>query len=491
MQGLNLNGFKKVAEDKHSATMVHEKGHKIVIAKTSLKPIQLKQLEKLPLKMADGGEVEAPSEDSSPAQQQDQSSTPQNTPASQGVPAYLAPNQQDQAPPQDQSAPQDQAPAQGAVASPSTPQAFGNSGIQSAINANNQLAQAEGNQGAQQASEMEKAQGEVNKLPSISDIQQGYAKKDQDFVKYLNENEVDPNHFWKDKGTGFKVAQGIGLILGGFSSPFTGQGNPGLQILNQAIERDIDAQKSNLERNKTLYQMNHEAMKDEIGANLATRNQIYANLQNQVAKIAAQNQSPLAKARAAQLNATLQQQMDQNNFKQAIINGPTADSADPATRVQFLVPPSHQAKVFDEIGAAQNSVQSGPKILEAFDNAANKIHLADFNPFDENVDQKSMHTLLGPTFKDVEGTVRQAAMDNVFHNTTPQFGDSKRTLAVKRASLEQYLQSKSAAPTAKGFGIDLNKFPSTNIKASLPQIPVKGADGKMYVRQGQYMVPVK
>ncbi len=49
----------------------------------------------------------------------------------------------------------------------------------------------------------------------------------------------------------------------------------------------------------------------------------------------------------------------------------------------------------------------------------------------------------------------------MFENTTPQFGDSKDTINKKRDALLGYMKSKSSAPTAKGFGIDLKKFNST------------------------------
>ncbi len=136
---------------------------------------------------------------------------------------------------------------------------------------------------------------------------------------------------------------------------------------------------------------------------------------------------------------------------------------DPSTLVPRSVPPDRQKQVFDEIGAAQNTAKSAPQILAAFDRAAQNRHMADFIPGVDNADQKAMHALMGPTFQDVEGTVRQAAMDNMAHNTTPQALDNDNTIKTKRASLVGYLTSKSAAPTAKGFGIDLSKYPSTSL----------------------------
>lgn len=147
--------------------------------------------------------------------------------------------------------------------------------------------------------------------------------------------------------------------------------------------------------------------------------------------------------------------------------------SDPSALVKNLVPPQHQQKVFDEIEAAQNTTQNASKILNAFDASAKEARpmsggtgtsLSAINPWDSTANQKALHALMGPTFKDVEGTVRQAAMDNMNKNTTPQFGDSDRTIGIKRNALVGYLQSKSSAPTAKGFGIDLKNFPTTSFK---------------------------
>jgi hypothetical protein len=134
---------------------------------------------------------------------------------------------------------------------------------------------------------------------------------------------------------------------------------------------------------------------------------------------------------------------------------------DPAKLVAGMVPKEHQAAAFKEIDTAENTKANAPAILNAFDSAANKFHGVDLVPGMLNADQKSMHALLGPTFKDVEGTVRQAAMTNLYDNVTPQVGDSKETLEKKRSALVGYLNSKSSAPTARGYNVDLANFPST------------------------------
>lgn len=169
---------------------------------------------------------------------------------------------------------------------------------------------------------------------------------------------------------------------------------------------------------------------------------------------------------------------DRENFKTYGAPGAPGTSAngamvgdDPAALVASRVPPAHQQKAFDEIEAAQNTAKNSKDILQAFDDAAKNWHAVDLIPGTLNADQKKLHALLGPTFKDVEGTVRQAAMDNMFANATPQTGDSKDTIRKKREALVGYMTSKGSSPTAKGYGIDLSQFKSTNIQdPSAPQI---------------------
>ena len=171
---------------------------------------------------------------------------------------------------------------------------------------------------------------------------------------------------------------------------------------------------------------------------------------------------------------------------------------DPATLLS-RVPMKDREKVATQIDTAKNAVQNGPKILSSFDQAY-KSHpgIIDYIPGTLNADQKAFHALMGPTFKDVEGTVRQAAMDNMFSSTTPQFGDRADSRTTKRNAVKNYLQDKTSASLAKSYGIDLSKFKSTNVQAALdatnegtsnaPQGATKTWNGKTYKIVGDHWV---
>ncbi len=108
--------------------------------------------------------------------------------------------------------------------------------------------------------------------------------------------------------------------------------------------------------------------------------------------------------------------------------------------------------------------------MEAFDKAAKDSRVMSGGPAAAknmipgvtSAYNKELEAKMGPTFADVEGTVRQAAMDNMAHNTHPQAFDNDNTILRKREALKAYLASKESAPTARGYGIDLSKFSSTS-----------------------------
>ena len=72
------------------------------------------------------------------------------------------------------------------------------------------------------------------------------AAKLQEAQASLNSMQVDPNRYWANKGTGDKVLAGIGLFLGAFGQG----GNKAVAVIQDAIDKDIAAQKANIETKK-------------------------------------------------------------------------------------------------------------------------------------------------------------------------------------------------------------------------------------------------
>ncbi len=298
------------------------------------------------------------------------------------------------------------------------------------------------------------------------------AKKNDDLYNQISTMKVDPNKYVNNMSTTNKILSAIAIGFGGINSGLTGRPNAALEILHNSIEKDVEAQKANISNKHSLYAENLRRYGDERAATQATISNLNSIAQGKIAQLSAQHGDPIAKQNAAYMlsnlkttNAvTLQQlhaQQVEHDMKTQAMSGNFNPDTDPATLVKLLVPEHHQAKAFESIEAAQNTKANAQQIMSAFKNAAKSVNAVDFVPGMQNADQKQLHALLGPTFKDVEGTVRQAAMDNLYNNATPQFGDSPETTKKKEAALVGYINSKGSSPFTKGFGIDLNKFNST------------------------------
>lgn len=125
---------------------------------------------------------------------------------------------------------------------------------------------------------------------------------------------VDPDRYMARKGWGGKVAAVIGLALGAIGND--NGTNRAAQLLNQQIDRDLDAQKaeheltlrkgqSAVDSAQTIYALSRQMTQDDIAANLAARGTMLDLAKNQVDIAAAKAGAPLAKSNLANLSAQL------------------------------------------------------------------------------------------------------------------------------------------------------------------------------------------
>lgn len=62
----------------------------------------------------------------------------------------------------------------------------------------------------------------------------------------IKNSRINPNKFWESKNTGQLIMGAVGLILGGAGAGMTGGRNLAADIIEKAIDRDVEAQKANL-----------------------------------------------------------------------------------------------------------------------------------------------------------------------------------------------------------------------------------------------------
>lgn len=165
---------------------------------------------------------------------------------------------------------------------------------------------------------------------------------------------VDPGRFWASRTTGQKIVGYIGMALGALGTGPDGI-NRSVQMIQTAIDRDIDAQKAEhafrlkrgeqaLEGVKSMYGMQHQVFQDEAGALAASRASGLELANNQLQQIAATSNSQTVKQQAALMGSELL-------AKKATFEGAAANTAfDNAT--QRMVANAQASHLYAEAKAA-------------------------------------------------------------------------------------------------------------------------------------------
>lgn len=298
-----------------------------------------------------------------------------------------------------------------------------------------------------------------------------YALERGDLEKALREGKIDPNRYWGDMSTGNKVLASVAIALGGI-----GQGlmksdhNMALDVINNAIARDMDAQKVNLNKAENLLRLNYEKTRDMRQAELMTQNNLLSAAKIQVEMAGANSQGPIAEARKTAIiggltmkQAEIEKQLAEQKNIQVLKSGKLPPSTDPSILVPHLVPKEHQKEVFHEIKQAQDASRVKKEFLKAFDTAGeeNTVLRTGGGLLRTPPSIKAMNMLALPLIHDLEGRVNEFEQKTVQDNM-PKPGDLPTTIARKRQAMDQFLSQKESGPTAKGYGIDLSKFQSTS-----------------------------
>lgn len=137
----------------------------------------------------------------------------------------------------------------------------------------------------------------------------------------ISNAKVDPSHYWSDQDAGTAAMNTLALMVGGFISGFRGGPNQAMEMVNKAIDRDVDAQKFNItqKRNKLDTTKNElELMRLQFGdqrtAESAVRLSRINSLKAFVQAEASQVQDPVFQARAAGALAQLNTMADKENI---------------------------------------------------------------------------------------------------------------------------------------------------------------------------------
>lgn len=205
----------------------------------------------------------------------------------------------------------------------------------------------------------------------------------QKIEDYQKSATIDPNRFWANKSTGDKIMAGIGIFLGGLGR---NGGNDALQIVQNAINRDIDAQKTQLQSKSTAISMQNNIysnmlnqFQDERAAEQATRLSMLNIAEMKLKQVAAANQGPMVQAKAQQAIGQLQMQKAQiqGSLMQSLqASIPMLAANEQMQKINFMVKPEHQSEAIKELGELQKHEKGVNVINESLDTMfANRARL--------------------------------------------------------------------------------------------------------------------
>ena len=150
-------------------------------------------------------------------------------------------------------------------------------------------------------------------------IQAKYAEVDRLNSELANE-KIDAKAFWADKSAGEKFAAAIAVGLGAFAAGMNGGPNHAANILDKAIEQNIDAQKANLDNKRKSAQgaqsmigMYREILGDERAATLETRKTLLEAAARHIDQTTKESESPLIRARGDALKASIYEKYAKTN----------------------------------------------------------------------------------------------------------------------------------------------------------------------------------
>jgi hypothetical protein len=518
--GLNLKDAKKVAGDKHSSTFQLGTGHKIQIVHAPLSHMHRKQIESMPIqKMADGdsdvqvatdpsavsipdsainpnaGQASADNAVTPISEQQNLIDNPPAGLTSEDVAAVLNPTPQ-AAPIQNAPVTDQRAPASNN--SRAMPGGAASDAFEQQKAAQMESARAQQAQGTAESAALQDVQDKTAELPTYQQNVDKWQQSNDALLDQYRKQKLDPNQYWQNHS---KVAAGIGMLLGGLGAHATGGQNMAVQQFNRGMDQEIDRQKNEQGKSLNLLQMNQQALGNHNAAVLATQNQLATGLKYKLEQAAANAKGPLAIAAAHNAIAQINQEQALRNMKLGFYENSSDDISPEAKLGQGMrlgiISPEAGQKIAEEIKNRRDIVALKPQVDQAFDQAAQETRPLSgglntsgtaFVPGMDSPSQKKYLGLTGTTVKETEGTARAQAFKLIHDTQVPQFGDNDASIETKRSTKDAYMASHAAAPLAKSYGIDLDRYPVTRLgqSAVVPSVaqPSVSKSGKPIVWRG-------
>lgn len=486
---IGFKGFKKIATDATKTTFAHPNGNQLIVAHKSLDPKTLESLHSLPMHSAEAPKPKGYSgEDAEPADQVVSEDAPLLTKVGRyardtvkgaisdaeapleaagsaigsvrdavgsGVSQLVegasggngAPAQSPAAAPAPTNVslgPQSSPGQPATLSPPTTPFKYDPyAGVNTSMAGNTAEAKAIGDLENQKAQRYQKYNDDLQNLNYQSQMNAANNQKEtQAAIQDMKNSHIDPRAYINNMGAGQKTATAIGLILGGIGGGVLGTGgNVAMDFLNKQISNDVEAQRANRDNKMTVFNAMQKQFGNQQDAIKMTQAFYTAKLQNEINEAAAKAGTPLAAARAQQMNGPLEQQLNQLHYevgmRQAAMKG-LSGGADAAAAIPYLVPKEQQQKAMEAYGKIQELNQLHQNMNESADHLSGQLLKGALSPNDT---ASAKQAFAGAVQKMSEGRYNEDAANKIVTSLLPQMTDSAATLSNKEKRRDEFFNS--------------------------------------------------
>ena len=477
---MDLSKFRKVKSDKHTSTFQHYAGHTITIAHNKLSSKMREQLHKLPThtpkvqRMAEGGTA---GDDNTidydklmskeAAENAPYGTNPQSNAAQDGVTvASTDPNAG-----VEEMQPQYDGSLQGPATMPAAPASndpYGSlaalqqqmGGVQKVGAGQQAEAQAVGAQGKANISWEQEHQNQAKQnLSNYEASKAELTKERQAVMTDIANGHINPKQYLEKMSTGSKIATGIGLILGGMGAGLTHGPNLAFKMLQDNIDRDIEAQKAELGKKNSLLAHNMQQGRDLDEAYRVTQMQSNDILASHLRMTADQTADPLAKARLMEIagmtdqkTAEIQHQIALSKMQQAALGG-GGGGINPVMAIKLLAPPGQQEALMKDLKAKQDSEGNIKNMMDAFDYVAqHNTILGKLNPQNQSRIDAMWDPKMVKLAHDSAGRFNMEELP-IMNKYKPKATDDQETIAQKKLGFLNDMKSRMSFPSLEPYGV--------------------------------------
>lgn len=307
---------------------------------------------------------------------------------------------------------------------------------------------------------------------------------EKEFRTAMEQKQFTKPELFQDKSVFGKILGVIGLALSGGGGALSGQGNLALDYLNKQIEREIETQKRNYDKDLNIHKFHMEQLKDVAQADLATANSLkQIALMEMDEKLGLTGNNPLARQRlmAARSQLTASMENDRQRLlelgisrkllerRQQALAGEQRGGAStapgqmrpleqthPALMLGALKEsPNLQTKAVEEIQRREMINRSLKSMLNKFD----KISATEFTPGTLQAYQAELSSLI----PEVEGGQSDTLQKTIKEALSPaRFTDLPMTKKIIRDAVIEYATNKSTDAAFRSTGLSLDDFQATS-----------------------------